>query len=67
MKQWLPANRIPKIGAVAPGSNTSDVPRILKEALNAPLQVVDGYKGTAEIALAMDSGEVDASCWSWLV
>ena len=66
MKQWLSAKRIPKIGAVAPGSNTSDVPRILKEALNAPLQVVDGYKGTAEIALAMDAGEVDASCWSWL-
>jgi tripartite-type tricarboxylate transporter receptor subunit TctC len=66
MKQWLSTNKTPKIGGVAPGSNTSDVPRILKEALNAPLQVVDGYKGTAEIALAMEAGEIDASCWSWL-
>lgn len=66
MKQWLSANRPPKLGGVAPGSNTSDVPRILKEALSAPLQLVDGYKGTAEIALAMDGEEVDGSCWSWL-
>jgi tripartite-type tricarboxylate transporter receptor subunit TctC len=66
MKQWLSTNKPPKIGGVAPGSNTSDVPRILKEALNAPLQVVDGYKGTAEIALAMEAGEIDGSCWSWL-
>lgn len=66
MKQWLSINKPPKLGGVAPGSNTSDVPRILKEALSVPMQLVDGHKGTAEIALAMEGGEIDGSCWSWL-
>ena len=54
-----------KIGAMAPGSVTSDIPKILKAALNLPIQVVEGYKGTAEIRLAADSGEVDGGCWGW--
>lgn len=66
MKQWLSTNKPPKLGGVAPGSNTSDVPRILKEGLSVPMQLVDGHKGTAEIALAMEGGEIDGSCWSWL-
>lgn len=66
MKQWLSIDKPPKLGGVAPGSNTSDVPRILKEGLNVPMQLVDGHKGTAEIALAMEAGEIDGSCWSWL-
>jgi tripartite-type tricarboxylate transporter receptor subunit TctC len=66
MKDWFSASRPPKIGGVAPGSNTSDVPNILRDALGLPLQLVDGHKGTAEIALAMQGGEIDGSCWSWL-
>ena len=54
-----------KIGAMAPGSVTSDIPKILKAALNLPIQIVEGYKGTAEIRLAADSGEVDGGCWGW--
>ena len=66
MKQWLSVNKPPKMGGVAPGSNTSDVPVLLHEALSLPLQLIDGHKGTAEIALAMDGREIDGSCWSWL-
>ena len=50
---------------MAPGSVTSDIPRILKTALNLPIQIVEGYKGTAEIRVAADSGEVDGGCWGW--
>ena len=63
--QWLAAKTPVKIGAMAPGSVTSDIPKILKAALNLPIQVVEGYKGTAEIRLAADSGEVDGGCWGW--
>ncbi|MEX0802636.1 MAG: tripartite tricarboxylate transporter substrate-binding protein [Candidatus Binatia bacterium] len=66
MKQWLSTDKPPKIGGIAPGSNTSDVPRILNEALAVPTQLVEGHKGTAEIALAMEGKEIDGSCWSWL-
>ena len=63
--QWFGAKVPVKIGAMAPGSVTSDIPKILKAALNLPIQIVEGYKGTAEIRLAADSGEVDGGCWGW--
>jgi len=63
--QWFAAKAPVKIGAMAPGSVTSDIPKILKAALNLPIQIVEGYKGTAEIRLAADSGEVDGGCWGW--
>jgi hypothetical protein len=37
----------------------------LKAALGLPIQVVTGYKGTAEIRLAAESGEVAGACWAW--
>ena len=63
--QWFTAKTPVKLGAMAPGSVTSDIPRILKTALNLPIQIVEGYKGTAEIRVAADSGEVDGGCWGW--
>lgn len=63
--KWFAAKVPVKIGAMAPGSVTSDIPRILKSALNLPIQIVEGYKGTAEIRLAADAGEIDGGCWGW--
>jgi hypothetical protein len=34
-------------------------------ALGLPIQVVAGYRGTAEIRLAADSGELAGGCWAW--
>lgn len=63
--QWLAAKEPVKIGGLAPGSVTSDIPRILKAALNLPIQLVEGYKGTADIRLAANAGEIDGGCWGW--
>jgi tripartite-type tricarboxylate transporter receptor subunit TctC len=63
--QWLAAKSPIKIGGLSPGNSTSDVPRILRAALELPIQVVDGYKGTAEVRLAADAGEVNGGCWAW--
>src|SRR5204863_4547025 len=65
VEQWMAAKTPGKIGAVAPGAPTDNSPRILKAALGLPIQVVTGYKGTAEIRLAADSGELAGGCWSW--
>jgi tripartite-type tricarboxylate transporter receptor subunit TctC len=54
-----------KMGGVAPGDTTFNTASILKEALQLPVQVVAGYKGTAEIRLAAESGEVAGGCWQW--
>jgi tripartite-type tricarboxylate transporter receptor subunit TctC len=62
---WFAAKRPMKIASIGPGTSTSDVPKLLKEALNLPLQLVEGYKGGADARLAVESGEVDGYCGSW--
>jgi len=65
MEKWIASKAPLKMGGTAPGDTTADVPRVLKAALNLPIQLVEGYKGTAEIRLASESGEVAGSCWQW--
>jgi tripartite-type tricarboxylate transporter receptor subunit TctC len=65
MDQWLAAKTPVKIGGLGPGNSTSDIPRILRAALDLPIQLVEGYKGTAEVRLAADAGEVNGGCWAW--
>src|SRR5262249_16275152 len=50
---------------IGPGTSLSDVPKLLKAALNLPLEVVEGYKGGAEARLGVENGEVDGLCASW--
>ncbi len=38
---------------------------LVKEALNTNLKIVSGYKGTADVRLALDSGEVDGFFNTW--
>lgn len=63
--QWFAAKEPVKIGTEAPGASTSDIPRILQAALKLPMQLIEGYKGTADIRLAADSGEVAGGCWGY--
>ena len=65
MNDWLNAKRPAKISSIGPGTSTSDIPKLLKTALNLPLDVLDGYKGGADARLAVESGEVDGYCGSW--
>lgn len=65
MNDWLAAKRPMKISSIGPGTSTSDIPKLLKAALNLPLDVLDGYKGGADARLAVESGEVDGYCGSW--
>ena len=65
MDDWLAAKRPMKIASIGPGTSLSDVPKLLKAALNLPLEMVEGYKGGAEARLAVESGEVDGLCASW--
>ena len=64
--QWLTVKTPLKLGGSAPGAPTDDGPKILKEAIGLPLRLVSGYKGTADIRIAVESGEVDGLCgFSW--
>jgi Uncharacterized protein conserved in bacteria len=63
--EWLAAKKQIKLGGEAPGANDSDVPRVLKAALGVPLQLIEGFKGTSNIRIAAEAGEVDGGCWTW--
>jgi len=54
-----------KIGGVAPGDTTYNTGKLLIAALKLPIQLVAGYKGTAEVRLAAEAGEVAGGCWQW--
>jgi len=66
LAQWVGARTPPKLGGVAVGATVPDnAIKVLKAALGLPLQLVSGYKGTADIRLAAEAGELAGSCWSW--
>ena len=65
-EQWLALKTPLKLGGSAPGTPTDDGPKVLKEAIGLPMRLVSGYKGTADIRVAVESGEVDGICgFSW--
>jgi tripartite-type tricarboxylate transporter receptor subunit TctC len=59
------ANRM-VLGGVSPGDAVHDYAYLIKRTTNAQVEVVAGYKGTLDLALAMERGEIDGVCgWDW--
>jgi len=52
------------IGAI-PGSTVEHAPILVRDVLGANLKVVSGYKGTADVRMAIDGGEVDGFFNTW--
>lgn len=52
------------IGAI-PGSTVEHAPVLIRDVLGANLKVVSGFKGTADVRLAIDSGEVEGFFNTW--
>ena len=50
------------MGASAAGGSTRDYAAFHKNATGAQFEVISGYKGTTDIMLAMERGEVDGVC-----
>lgn len=65
MDQWLSSKSVVKLGGVGAGSATDDIPKVLAATIGLPMQLVSGYKGTADVRLAFDGGEVTGICNSW--
>jgi len=66
-EQWLASKTVFKLAGSAPGSTTDDVAKVLKEAIGLPMRLIAGYKGTADMRVAVESGEVDGLCgFSWV-
>ena len=65
IEQWLSAKTPVKLGGVGVGSATDDIPKVLAATIGLPMQLVSGYKGTADVRLAFNSQEVLGVCNAW--
>jgi tripartite-type tricarboxylate transporter receptor subunit TctC len=65
LDKWMESKTLVKIGAEAAGSTTSDIPRLLMKYTQLPLQLIEGYKGVADVRIAAEAGEVAGFCSSW--
>jgi len=66
MEKWFAAKSPVKLGTTGPGAfGTDNVLKVVKAALNLPAQIISGYKGTADMRLAAESGEIDGTSWGW--
>jgi tripartite-type tricarboxylate transporter receptor subunit TctC len=64
-EEWLASKTMVKFGGVGAGSATDDLTKIAIATINAPIQLVSGYKGTADVRLAFNSGEIDGLTSAW--
>ena len=66
VEDWRKAKTRLKLGGNGPGTSGTDDTKILAAAADFPVQVIEGYKGTADIRIAAETGELDGSCTlSW--
>ncbi|HKY08880.1 MAG TPA: tripartite tricarboxylate transporter substrate-binding protein [Candidatus Binatia bacterium] len=64
VERWMASKNPVKIGGIGGGA-PDDMARMLAATTALPIQLVTGYKGTAEIRLAAESGELAGGCWTW--
>ena len=64
LENWQASKSPVKLGGIGGGA-PDDIARMLAATTSLPVQLVAGYKGTAEIRLAAESGELAGGCWTW--
>jgi tripartite-type tricarboxylate transporter receptor subunit TctC len=62
--QWLASKSPVKLGGIGGGA-PDDIARMLAATTALPIQLIAGYKGTSEIRMAAESGELAGGCWTW--
>jgi len=65
VEQWQASKTPIKFGGVGPGAATDDATKLFRAVLGVPIQLISGYKGTADIRLALNSGELQGITNSW--
>jgi tripartite-type tricarboxylate transporter receptor subunit TctC len=67
VKTWADMLKTPfTVGGEGSGSDPDVYAAVLKNGFGVKLKLISGYPGTAEIALALERGEVDGrASWSW--
>lgn len=63
--KWTASKTPVKMGGLIAGNTVDTGIRILKGVLGLPIQLVSGYKGNAEVRLAIESGELSGGLFAW--
>jgi len=61
-EDWRKSKTRVKLGAIGSGTSGTDDTKILAAVTDFPMQLIEGYKGTADIRIAAETGEVDGTC-----
>ena len=64
-EQFLRSPAPIRLASTVPGDSPHIRPVIAAEAVGANFKIIQGYPGTADMRLAMQSGDADAACWGW--
>jgi tripartite-type tricarboxylate transporter receptor subunit TctC len=57
---------VTRLGGVSVGDAVHDYAYMVKRTTKSQIEVVPGYKGTLDLTLAMERGEIDGVCgWDW--
>jgi len=64
-EKWKTAATPVKLGGLVPGNFIDNIERTAKEVLGFPAQLISGYKGTSDIRIAVESGELGGGAASW--
>jgi tripartite-type tricarboxylate transporter receptor subunit TctC len=65
LERWRTSPRPLKLGSTGRDSIMHVFPALLAGTLGLRSQIVNGYKGTTEVRLAIASGELDGACQGW--
>jgi tripartite-type tricarboxylate transporter receptor subunit TctC len=65
LEKWKASKTPVKLGATSPGDGAYNMTAVVRALFDLPMQMVSGYKGTTEIRLAAEGGEVSGGCWQW--
>jgi tripartite-type tricarboxylate transporter receptor subunit TctC len=67
VKTWNDMLTLPfTVGGEGSGSDPDIFSAVVRNAFGVKLKLVSGYPGSAEVALAIERGEIDGRCgWSW--
>jgi tripartite-type tricarboxylate transporter receptor subunit TctC len=60
-----PAVRPALIGGLGAGGTDTDVVLVAKDVLNLNLKLIRGYKGSTDLSIAMERGEIDGRAIGW--
>jgi tripartite-type tricarboxylate transporter receptor subunit TctC len=65
LERWRTSPRPLKLGSTGRDSIMHVFPALLAGTLGIRSQIINGYKGTTEVRLAIASGELDGACQGW--